>query len=261
MLGKSFVDEGVVGAQQIEHAAILAQDAVEQEGRFVLKSFAQRAVEAEDVRVRSDRRDVADVQPLSSEVVHERLRPRIVQHALHLLLEGRGIAQAAVLREIEQPIVGDRAPEKERKPRRELDIADALHAAAGVRRIVLDAEQEFRRHEERFERLLDPGVEVTRMPAALVEREQRRDVGRRHRPAKGAMDKRRQDGARARRFVARGSWTAHENPFAARGVAAAGDGVRSADRDLGDLAQVGGALRQCELLQPGAVEPQIHSGF
>ena len=78
VLREPFVDEGVVGAQQVEHAPILAQNAVEEELGFLAERLPQVVVEGgEEPHVGRDRREIPQVQPLRREVVDERLRPRV----------------------------------------------------------------------------------------------------------------------------------------------------------------------------------------
>jgi hypothetical protein len=58
-----------------------------------------------------------------------------------LPLELCGLRERAALGREQQLVVGDAAPEKEREPRRELDVVDALHGARrGAGRILLHAE-------------------------------------------------------------------------------------------------------------------------
>ena len=61
--------------------------------------------------------------------VDERVGLRIGQHPPHLLLEHRRLVQLALRGEVEQLVVGNAAPEEERQPRRQLEIADAVHRA------------------------------------------------------------------------------------------------------------------------------------
>ena len=66
-------------------------------------------------------------------------RPRIGEHPAHLLLEHRRRAPAALARHVEELVVRDAAPEEERQPGRQLEIADAMHGAgAAGGRIALD---------------------------------------------------------------------------------------------------------------------------
>ena len=154
------VDEGVVGRQQIEEAAIVAEDARDEERRLGEEGAAQRFVEREQHRIRLHRLDVSQVQPLTREVRHQRVGARVVEHSPHLMLQHRGIAQPRALGEIEELRVGNGAPQEERQPRRELEVADAMRRAA--RGIALDAKQELGRHEHRLDRGLDAVLEFTR---------------------------------------------------------------------------------------------------
>ena len=67
---------------------------------------------------------VAQHQPLAGEVVDQRARLRIREHPLHLPLEHRRLAQLPASRPRQQLVVRDRAPQEERQPRRQLEVAD-----------------------------------------------------------------------------------------------------------------------------------------
>ena len=95
MLGQPLIEKRVVGPQQVEHAAILAHDAREEQRRFFDERLSQLLVEREDHRIGLDRLDVAQVQPLPREVGDERVGARIAQHPAHLRFEHDGIAQPA----------------------------------------------------------------------------------------------------------------------------------------------------------------------
>src|SRR4029079_5978561 len=158
--GETLVDEGVVGRQQVEDVAVLAHDAVEEELRFALKRFAQRVVEVgELVMVRRDRLEVAQVQPLPGKVADERVRAAIGDHALHLALEYGGLTELPPCGEIEELFVRNAAPQKERQPGRELDIADPMDRAGSDAAVFLNAKDERRAGENPTQCQLNPGVE------------------------------------------------------------------------------------------------------
>ena len=67
-----FIEERVVRPDQIEHAAILAQHAVEEEFGFLPEGLPQVVIEVAINRVvRSDGIDIAQPQPLSGEIRRE----------------------------------------------------------------------------------------------------------------------------------------------------------------------------------------------
>ena len=150
-------------------------------------------------------------------------------HPPHLALEDRGIAQLPLLRQAQQLLVRDAAPQEERQTRRELDVADPIWR---VRRdasgIGFDAQQELRADEQTLQRLIDPLVEAARRGAVAVERHQRLDVGGRHRTTIGAASESAENRSRARVGVAIsggsaaallgvGSWSLGVDAFAAVG--------------------------------------------
>ena len=87
VLREPFVDERVIGREQVQDAAVLVNDAAEEQLDLAPESFAQRAVE-----VRKQVHDglaglhAANVQPLPREVFDERLRALVGNHPLDLLL-------------------------------------------------------------------------------------------------------------------------------------------------------------------------------
>jgi hypothetical protein len=144
---QTLVQEGVVGVEQIEQAAVVADDAAEQHLRFALERRAQVVVEVPGFGLK--RVEVAQEQPLSGEVLDQGVGLRIRDHPAHLLLEHGRILQPAGDREIQQFVVGDAAPEEEREPRRQREIADRIDGARGrPGRSVFGAEQERWRHQD-----------------------------------------------------------------------------------------------------------------
>ena len=121
MLRQPFVDERIVGIQQIQNAAVLVHDAVEEQLDLPPERLSQVVVE---VRIEIDQRIVglqgAHVQPLAREVLDERFRSRIREHAAHLLLEHRGFFQPALRRHRHQLVVRNAAPEEEGQARGQL---------------------------------------------------------------------------------------------------------------------------------------------
>ena len=89
------VHEGVVRTQQIEHAVVLEDDALEQQLGLALQRLPQVVVEiGEHILVGTQALQVAQVQPLAGEVAAERSRALIGQHPLHLLGEDRADSAA-----------------------------------------------------------------------------------------------------------------------------------------------------------------------
>ena len=117
MRGETFVDEGIVGRQQLGDRPILAHDRVEQHLDLRAHRLPQRIVEVGIER--GDRRhavEAAQVQPLPREVHRQRLRLRMREHPLHLLLEDGLILEPALGRDLQQRIIGRAAPQEERQP-------------------------------------------------------------------------------------------------------------------------------------------------
>ena len=93
-------------------------------------------------------------------------------------VEHGGVGEAALRGEAQQFLVRDAAPEEERQPRRQLEVADAVdRAGAQARRLLLEAVDELRIDEDARERVLDAGLEAAQRVARLVEPEQHVDGG------------------------------------------------------------------------------------
>src|SRR4030095_1174942 len=76
--GEALVQERVIGVEQVSDWTILANEAAKEQVHFLLERLAQVVVEMEKrFGTRLMCPNVADVQPLSREVVDERLRFRV----------------------------------------------------------------------------------------------------------------------------------------------------------------------------------------
>ena len=133
--------------------------------------------------------------------------PRIRQHAPHLLLEHGWILQLALRGELDQFVVGNAAPQEERQPRRQLEIADAIALARRpVRQARFSAIDEFRIRQDALQRRFDAFIEVAAFASARRDRTPSTPPGPRGcRPAEGMFHERRND-LRAQRFLRRARW-------------------------------------------------------
>ena len=82
------------------------------------------------IRSGLDALQVPQLQPLAGEVGDQRLGARIGQHPAHLRRVHARVAQPALLRQAQQLVVRNAAPEEERQPRRQLQVAEPV---GGVR--------------------------------------------------------------------------------------------------------------------------------
>ena len=235
VLRQPFVDERVVGIQQVRDAAVFPQRAGDEQLGLAPEGLQQRLVVVR-VAVRVDHHllDAAQVEPLSREVAHQRvLGPGIGQHAAHLLFQDRRIGELPPLGQRQQAVVGDAAPQEERQARGDLQVAQAVGALAArqVDRFAVDAQQEVRIDQDALETVLDAGLEAAAVaPARVEERQQRLAVARRDGPPVGAAGRRGQDALGAGPLLGRAARGAEKDPAAARGVLRpAVDAVRAAD--------------------------------
>src|SRR5690606_40867768 len=110
---EALVDERVIGAQQLEHAAILEKNARDEELELLLEALAEVVIEfRKHDRIGIDLRDAAHVEPLEREVRDERARLRVFQHPPHLPREHAGLRKAPLLGKLEQLVVRDAAPQE-----------------------------------------------------------------------------------------------------------------------------------------------------
>ena len=111
---ETLIDERVVGVQQIQDAPILAQRAVQEQFRLLLKRIAQVLVEVrEDVRIGQHTAQPAKLEPLRREVVHERsLGPRVGQQTPGLLIEHLRLSELAAGRQVHELAVGKTPPQE-----------------------------------------------------------------------------------------------------------------------------------------------------
>ena len=102
MLREPFIQECVVGAQKIDHTAILFHDAFKKQLRLATERLPQIIVEVRELpAIRTYRRQIAQVQPLSGEIALQRLRARIRQHSPDLALKHRRLVKFALNREVQ----------------------------------------------------------------------------------------------------------------------------------------------------------------
>jgi hypothetical protein len=146
--------------------------------------------------------ELAQIQPLTGEVLDDGVRFRVGEHARDLLLQYLRIAEAPLCSDVEQLIVWDAAPQEERQPRGEIGVADAIGLTDSQRgRFVFRAVHESWRDENARQCLLDAGVEVGRLAAGLIEVHERRELGCAHRPSVRAARERREDRSRTSVFA------------------------------------------------------------
>ena len=82
------VDEGVIRREELEQAPVLAQHVFKKQLRLALHRCPQLRVERrKQLLVRLHDVEVAELEPLPGEVLHQRLAPRVFQHPPHLRLE------------------------------------------------------------------------------------------------------------------------------------------------------------------------------
>ncbi len=198
MLRQALVEEGEVGVEEVEHAAVLADDALEEQLRLLLHRRPQFLVEGgEEGGVGGEALQVARLEPLAGEVVGQGAGARVFQHAPHLRLQHAAAAQRALAGQAEQLVVGHAAPEEVRQPAGQLEVVQVAHGARVVGTAIrLNPEEEVRRDEHRLQRQPDAGLEaVAVLLGQLDEAHQAAQLVVAHRPAVGALGEGAQDAA------------------------------------------------------------------
>ena len=124
------VQEGVVGAQQLEHDCDRRAPGSRRRARSPC-AIASRSVSSKsgnEVRIGILRLDVAHVQPLAHEVVRSSASPRgsAIMRAHLLRTSTPGPSAGPCAASVEQLVVGDALPQEERQPRGQLEIAQTV---------------------------------------------------------------------------------------------------------------------------------------
>ena len=244
------VDEGVVGVEQVEDAAVLPHDALEEQLRLAAERLPQPVVEVGEEHLRRPRRlQVAELQPLPDEVVGQGAGAVVGEHPAHLPPQLPGVGHAARRRRVQQLVVGHAAPEEEREARRQLEVADAVVAARrgrDVRRFGLDPEQELGAHQQLLERALDAGLEAAALAPRRVGDAQNLEVVVVDRPSPRPPGQRRENGVGAGLVLAGGRGPADEEALAGRGFAGAGHVERPGDGETAQVRQLAAAHRRVQ---------------
>ncbi len=189
MTRETFVDERVIGREEVHDIAVFAHDAGKKQFRFLLEGQPQIVVEVRKfVGVGIDAVQISQMQPLTRKILRHRIRAWVGQHAAQLCFKDCGFVEAVSRRQIEQRVVRNAAPEKERQPRGEFDIADSCGVT--VLRIALGAEHECWTCQQAPQRQLNAGIKRAFLAAFFIERKQKIQIGRRHRPPVGTLRKR-----------------------------------------------------------------------
>ncbi len=111
MPGQPLVDERMARAQEIDDAAILPQDTVQEKPHLRPESIAQILVEVGiETRIGIARVQAANAEPLVRKIGHERLGTGVFKHAADLPRIDFGLAELAAFRECQKLVVGTLAP-------------------------------------------------------------------------------------------------------------------------------------------------------
>lgn len=92
--GQAFVEEGVVGGEEVGDTPVFAEDTAEEELGFRAQGLTEIVVKIdEETLVGRDRFQSPQVKPLGGKIGHQILRPWIGQHPARLLFENFGPVQ------------------------------------------------------------------------------------------------------------------------------------------------------------------------
>src|SRR5437773_1141923 len=111
--GLSSVNGGTFGGGGGGGVPILFYDAFQKQLGLLTESLPYIVIEVGELSaIRTRICQVAEIQPLASEIGHQRLRASVGQHAAHLPFQYRRLVQFALSRQIEQFVVGNAAPQE-----------------------------------------------------------------------------------------------------------------------------------------------------
>ena len=228
MLCQAFVDEGVIRVQQIDHAPVLSNVAIEEQLGFTPEGFPKIVVETG--RFRPGVLEFSQVKPLAGEVLGQRRRFGIGQHAASLMRKNPGIMQLVLLCQPKQFVIRNAAPKEEGKPGGQFEIADGIDPARRrARRFLFEAEDEPGIDEDARQRRFDSMLEAAGVSALLIKAEQCLKIGIADRTPERLRGERRQDLFGAGGFVI-GSRMTNEDLAAARRITGPCRIGRSRDR-------------------------------
>src|SRR6267378_547757 len=240
---EAFIDECVVGIQQIQNAPVLPEHAGEEQFGFLLHGLTQIFIEIRKFRgVGQNRLEIAQVKPLTGKVLHQSVRARIRKQPPNLLFKNGGIFQFALLGCIEERVIGNAAPQEKRQTRSELNVTDAVYRArSDLRRVAFDAEEEAWTDQYSPKRHFDSGLKTSVFAPGLVQIEQRTQIRIRDGPAIGAARERAENVFGARILIPRAATGEYSD--AAGCFARTGGVVRTSNRNAADGAGIVAARR------------------
>ena len=196
VLRETLVEKGVVRPDQIEHAAILAQHAVEKELGFLPERLAQVVIEVRDTdacsaltasRLRSRSHCPAKLVAR----LNERRSASILRVCFSSSSGRLSLPRIAASSSSSSGMLLHRKNESREASSRSLMRYDA--AGGGVLRIGFDAEQELRVDQHGAQRSPDSRIEISVGPPLAIQRHRPLDLRFRDRPAIGAPHQRRRE--------------------------------------------------------------------
>ena len=239
--GQALVDERVVRREQIDHVAVLADDAVEEQLRLALHRLEQVVVGVGieiDVRIDARRARAGGATARRSSSPAHSARGSASMRRTWRRSTCR-IPQLRLRRQRQQLVVGDAAPEEERQPRRQVDVVQLKRrAGSDAGRRPLEAKHELGMDQDELQREPDAGVEAAARVAVLVGAPDFVERRLRDRPAECPARQRRQNRRGRRRGSSAGRAGRQTKIRApARHVADAGDVVGAYDAELAQVRQ------------------------
>src|SRR5690242_1800804 len=115
----------MIRGEQVDDAAILAEDALNEQFQLLFKRRLQSLVEVrEDNRIRRGASNTSQAQPFEGEIFCQGAGTRIGKQPFHLLFERARLSQSTLGGKIQEFFVGSLAPQKEREARSEFNVAD-----------------------------------------------------------------------------------------------------------------------------------------
>ena len=153
MTRQALVEERIASVDEVEDAAIVADDGLDEELGLAPHRQPEVVLELRElVAVAREGFERAELQPLAAEVLGERTRLRIAQHPADLEREDLRVAQRPGVGGPPQLGVRHARPEEVRQARRQLVRRDAVRRGRGRDgAVALEAEEEVGRDEQRLD--------------------------------------------------------------------------------------------------------------
>ena len=161
MRRQDVVDAREVGVEELKDAHVAAQHLAEEVDRLQPHGRRELIVEAGvAVRVHDHALQAIELQPLLGELLDERPGPAVLNHPANLRGQLGRLVQLPLVRQLQELLVGHRAPEEVREPGRQFMIGQLLLRTARAARRKTEKARRTQNDAERFPQACFQGIGV-----------------------------------------------------------------------------------------------------